>query len=87
MKISVKKSSLAPCPLADVNPGEIFWCDHIIDINNNPVLFMRIDPNYDDDKRFCAIDLDTFMINKLDVHNMLVYTAKSDLLIDMSQNA
>ena len=87
MKISVKKSSLVPCPLDDVNPGEIFWCEHIHDINGAPALFMKIDPTYGDDERFCAIDLNTFMVNQFDVYNTLVYTAKSNLLIDMSQNA
>ena len=87
MKISVKKSSLVPCPLDDVDPGEIFWCNHIRDVNGNPLLFMKIDPAYGDDETFCAIDLDTFMVNRLDVHSMLIYTAKSNLLIDMIQNA
>ena len=48
---------------------------------------MKINPAYGDDETFCAIDLDTFMVNRLDVHSMLVYTAKSNLLIDMTQNA
>lgn len=87
MKISVKKSSLVLCPLTDVDPGEIFWCDHIHDIDDSPLLFMKIDPAYGDDERFCAIDLVTFMVNKFDALDTLVYTAKSDLLIDMSQNA
>lgn len=87
MKISVKKSSLVPCPLADVNPGEIFWSDYFVDTDNNPVFFMKIMPRYDDDENFCAIALDTFRVTKLDIYNTLVYTAKSDLLIDMSQNA
>ena len=87
MKISVKKSTLVPCPLADVNPGEIFWCDHIRKINVDPVFFMKIDPASGDDERFCAIDLDIFTVNHFDVDNTLVYTAKSNLLIDISQNA
>ena len=41
MKISVKKSTLVPCPLNEVNPGEIFWCDHIHNIDGNPLLFMN----------------------------------------------
>lgn len=87
MKISIKKSSLVSCPLTDVNPGEIFWCDYFVDPDDNPVLFMKIEPRHDDDESLCAIALDTFMVTKLDVHNMLVYTAKSDLLIDISKNA
>lgn len=87
MKISIKKTSLVPCPLTDVNPGEIFWCDYFTDLDGNPVLFMKIEPRYGDDESLCAIALDTFMVTKLDVHDILVYTAKSDLLIDMSQNA
>lgn len=87
MKISVKKSSLVPSPLTDVKPGEIFWCDHIHDIDGDPPLFMKIEPAYEDDESFCAIDLDTFMVNQFDVYNTLVYTAKSELLIDISQNA
>ena len=87
MKISVKKTSLVPCPLNEVNPGEIFWCDHIHNIDGNPLLFMKINPPKGDDERFCAIDLETFMLNKFEFYNLLVYTAKSDLLIDISQNA
>lgn len=87
MKISVKKSSLVPCPLADVKPGEIFWNDYFVDTDNNHVFFMKIEPRYDDDESLCAIALDTFMATKFDVPDMLVYTAKSDLLIDMSENA
>lgn len=87
MKISIKKSSLVPCPLTDVDPGEIFWCDYIKDVDNSPALFMKIEPRYDDDEKDCAIDLSTFMVQKFDIYNMLVYTAKSDLIIDMSQNA
>lgn len=87
MKISIKKTSLVPCPLIEVNPGEIFWCDCIHDTDGSPLLFMKIDPAYWDDEAFCAIDLVTFMPKMFDVPDMLVYTAKSDLLIDMSQNA
>ena len=87
MKISIKKSSLVLSQLTDVNPGEIFWCDYLLDSDNNPVLFMKIEPRPDDNESLCAIDLGTFMVNSFDVYNMLVYTAKSDLLIDMSQNA
>lgn len=87
MKISIKKTSLVPCPLTDVNPGEIFWCDYILDTDGNPRLFMKINSAYGDDESFCALDLKTFMVYKLDDYNMLVYTAKSDLLIDMSQSA
>ena len=87
MKISIKEPSLVPCLLIDVNPGEIFWCNLIRKLNGDPVLFMKIDPVSGDDKRFCAIDLDSFTVNHFDVHNTIVYTAKSDLLIDMSQNA
>ena len=87
MKISIKKTSLVSCPLTDVNPGEIFWCDHLRDIDGNLLLFMKIDPANGDDERLYAINLDAFMLKKFDVPDMLVYTAKSDLLIDMSQNA
>ena len=87
MKIFIKKSSLVPCSLIDVDPGEIFWCDYLHDTNSNPLLFMKIKPRYDDNEELCAIGLDDFMVKKFDIYNTLVYTAKSDLLIDMSQNA
>ena len=87
MKISFKKTSLAPCPLTDVKPGEIFWYDHWYGIDSHPVLFLKIDSADVDDERCCAINLDTFILNKFEVSNMLVYTEKSDLLIDISKNA
>ena len=79
MNIVVKESDLASCFLSEVNIGEVFY---IAGFQENRVFYLKIDDCSDP----CVLRLKDFTTTSLSPDTK-VFTAKSNLIIDISQNA
>lgn len=83
MNIVVRKSSLAPCSFEDVELGQVFYKAE--DANKEDKNFyVKV---YDDiADEYAALDLRNYYVIGF-LYDMQVFSAKSDLLIDISKSA
>lgn len=84
MNIVVRKSNLIPCSFDDVNLGEVFYYAEEADVYNKNYYMKVYDSEVEAD---VAINLTNYSVIKSFSYETQVFTAKSDLLIDISKNA
>lgn len=83
MNIVVRKSNLAPCSFDDVELGQVFYRAEDADKEDKNFYVKVYNDITDED---VALDLCSYHVLEFP-YDMQVFPVKSDLLIDMSQNA
>lgn len=83
MNIVVKKSNLVPCSFDYVELGQVFYKAEDAD-KEDKNFYVKV---YNDiTEEYTALDLCSYYVLEFP-YDMQVFPVKSDLLIDMSQNA